>query len=198
MNLSIKSLHGADIEPYIEDVARLRIEVFHAFPYLYDGNMDSEKEYLQTFARSKNNILVLAFDGDAVVGASTGLPLREEPANVQAPFVARGYDVSSVFYFSESVLKSAYRGQGAGVEFFRCREYWARQLNGFDLLTFCAVVRPDDHPLRSAGYRPLDHFWQQRGFNPTDLYCFMNWQDREEAHETAKPLRFWVKSIEEQ
>jgi GNAT superfamily N-acetyltransferase len=198
MHPSIKSLHGADIEPYIEDVARLRIEVFHAFPYLYEGSMEYEREYLQTFARSKNNILVLAFDGDAVVGASTGLPLEEEPANIQAPFLARGYDVGNVFYFSESVLKSAYRGRGIGVEFFRLREYRARQLGRFNLLAFCAVVRPDDHPLRPADYRPLDHFWQQRGFNPTDMYCFIDWQDRDEAHETAKPLRFWVKSIEEE
>ena len=37
MTVEIKSLSGIDATPYLDDLARLRIEVFRAFPYLYDG-----------------------------------------------------------------------------------------------------------------------------------------------------------------
>lgn len=196
MSLSIQTVHGEQITPFIDDVARLRIEVFHEFPYLYDGHMAYEQRYLKTFSQAKDSVLVLALHEGEVVGASTGLPLAQEPPDIQAPFIEQGYGVDRVFYFSESVLKAAYRGQGAGLAFFREREQWARRLGGFDTLAFCAVVRPHDHPLRPAGYQPLDQFWQHRGFQPTDMLCRMQWKDRDEASESEKLLRFWIKSIE--
>jgi GNAT superfamily N-acetyltransferase len=196
MALSIQTLHGDQIAPYIDDVARLRIEVFHDFPYLYDGNMAYERRYLKTFSQAKDSVLVLALHDGEVVGASTGLPLTEEPPDIQAPFIAEGYNVERVFYFSESVLRHVYRGQGIGLSFFQQREQWARGLDRFDILTFCAVVRPEDHRLRPSAYVPLDDFWQHRGFHSTDMLCRMQWKDRGELSESEKQLRFWVKSIE--
>lgn len=196
MSLMIQTLHGDQIAPFIDDVARLRIEVFHDFPYLYDGDMAYERSYLKTFSQAKDSVLVLALHDGEVVGASTGLPLTEEPPEIQAPFIEKGYDVERVFYFSESVLQRMYRGRGIGLSFFQQREQWARGLGRFNTLTFCAVVRPEDHPLRPSGYVALDGFWQHRGFHATDMLCRMYWKDRDETAETEKQLRFWVKTIE--
>ncbi|MBP8238357.1 MAG: GNAT family N-acetyltransferase [Saprospiraceae bacterium] len=198
MALSIQILHGDQIAPYIDDVARLRIEVFHDFPYLYDGDMAYERSYLKTFSQAKDSVLVLALHDGEVVGASTGLPLTEEPPEIQAPFIEKGYDVERVFYFSESVLQNMYRGRGIGLSFFQQREQWARDLGRFDTLTFCAVVRPEDHPLRPSVYVPLDDFWQHRGFHSTDMLCRMEWKDRDESVASEKRLRFWVKSLKNQ
>lgn len=196
MAISIQTVHGEQIAPFIDDVARLRIEVFHEFPYLYDGDMSYERRYLKTFSQAKDSVLVLALHEGEVVGASTGLPLAQEPPDMQAPFIELGYEVERVFYFSESVLKAAYRGQGAGLAFFREREQWACNLGSFDFLAFCAVVRPEEHPLRPAGHVPLDAFWQHRGFQRTDMLCRMYWKDRDEPAETEKQLRFWIKPLE--
>ena len=46
--ISIITYSGAQVAPFLEDVARLRIEVFRAYPYLYEGTMDDEHEYLRT------------------------------------------------------------------------------------------------------------------------------------------------------
>ena len=35
---TFKRVTGSDIAPHVEDLARLRIEVFREFPYLYDGD----------------------------------------------------------------------------------------------------------------------------------------------------------------
>lgn len=191
----LQTFTGADALPYIEDLGRLRIAVFAEFPYLYNGDLDYEREYLRTFFAARQSVLVLAKDGDTVVGASAGLPLAEETDNIKQPFIDRGIEVSTVFYFSESVLLPAWRGQGLGQTFMDERERWARA-NGFSIACFCAVVRPADHPRRPAHYRPLDEFWQKRGFNKMEnMLCYISWQDWDEAQESAKPLQFWMKAL---
>ncbi len=111
-NLSTKTLLGAELEPWLGDVARLRMRVFRDFPYLYDGSLDYERQYLQTYVDSDSALCVLAFDGEQVVGAATGLAMRdEEPAFCQ-PLLDAGFDVMDVFYCAESVVLPSHRGQG--------------------------------------------------------------------------------------
>ncbi len=193
--LNVTPLTGQAILPYLDALARLRIEVFREYPYLYDGNMEYERRYLQAFLEAPDSLLVLVQDGKEVVGASTALPLEQETANIRQPLAVAGYDVEKVFYFGESVLRKAYRGQGLGNRFFEERERHARKLGRFDTLAFCAVARPEDHPRRPEGYRPLDAFWQRRGYTQTNIHCYISWQDLDEEGESAKALRFWIKSL---
>lgn len=197
MNISVRSFIGGAALAYIEDLARLRIQVFRDFPYLYDGNMEYEERYLHTFLGAPDSVLVIAFDGPRVIGASSGLPLAAETSNLQSPFLENEYAIDRIFYYGESVLQKAYRGQGVGVRFFEERERWARGLERFDWLTFCGVIRPEDHPQRPREYVPLDSFWRNRGFIPTNLIGYISWQDLGETIETAKPLRFWMKNLQE-
>jgi len=196
--LTYMTLLGREALPWIPALAGLRIRVFRDFPYLYDGDPDYEEDYLRTFAGAPGSILVAALDGEQVVGASTGMPLAQETENIRGPWAAMGADVSRIFYYGESVLLKPYRGQGAGLEFFRRREAHARRLDGFERLCFCAVLRPSDHPLRPADYVPLDGFWRKRGFRPVEgLTCRIPWKDLGEREETPKPLQFWQKFLKE-
>src|SRR3989339_171502 len=102
--ISLESLSGAPMLPHLDDVAKLRITVFRDWPYLYEGDVGYEREYLAAYAQSADSVVVLARDGDAVVGASTGIPLAQDSAEFQAPFLARGIEVAKVFYCGESVL----------------------------------------------------------------------------------------------
>ncbi len=47
--------------------------------------------------RAPRSVFVLAFDGDALVGASTGLPLADDDAAFQAPFIAQDLAIARVF-----------------------------------------------------------------------------------------------------
>ena len=192
----IETRAGADIAPFIDDLARLRIAVFRAFPYLYEGSLDYEKTYVATYARSPGSVFVLALDEGKVVGAATGLPMADETDEFKRPFLDNGYDPSRIFYFGESVLMPAYRGQGIGVRFFEEREAHARRLGWLDLCAFCAVERPVDHPARPLDYQPLNAFWGKRGFiHHPELRTDYVWRDVGEAQETAKPMSFWLKEI---
>jgi GNAT superfamily N-acetyltransferase len=193
VGLAIETVTGARAETALPALARLRIEVFRAFPYLYDGEEAYERDYLRTYVKVPGAAIVLAKDGERIVGASTCLPLAAETENVQKPFREAGLDISRIFYFGESVLLPDYRGRGIGVAFFKARE---AQAAGFKTTCFCAVQRPAEHPLRPEDYVPLDAFWHHRGYRRRDdLFCFMSWRDIGEAAETKKKLIFWTKNL---
>jgi len=194
--LTVKRFSGTAITDYLDAVAHLRIEVFREFPYLYDGSMEYERNYLQTYVNSPDAVVVVAFADNQVVGASTGIPLRSEESSFQQPFIDAGYDPTKIFYCAESVLRRDFRGRGLGVRFFEEREAHARELGGFDYYAFCSVVRPVDHPLRPAGYEPLDRFWQKRGYRKhPELRAHYVWKDVDQPEQTSKALEFWLKSL---
>jgi GNAT superfamily N-acetyltransferase len=162
--IRIRRFTGAEVRDHLDAVAALRIAVFRDWPYLYDGDAAYEREYLDAYAQSADSVFVLAFDDDAVVGASTGLPLADDSAEFRAPFEAHGLDADRVFYFGESVLLPAYRGHGLGHAFFDHREAHARALGRFDLTAFCAVDRDAHDPRRPSGHRDNAAFWSKRGY----------------------------------
>ena len=193
-NIHVERLSGAALKQYIPELARLRIEVFYDFPYLYAGDMDYEKKYLQTYIDCPESVIVIAFDDEKVVGASTAMPMKFETEELKRPFIEQGYDLDEVFYCSESVLNKNYRGHGIGVRFFEEREAHAEDLGGFRHITFCCVERPADHPRRPADYVPLDRFWNKRGYvKHPELHTTFSWKDLDDVEETPKPMTFWLK-----
>lgn len=191
----IMKFTSSEILQYIDDLAALRIEVFRSFPYLYDGNESYEKDYLATYTSAEGSAVILALEHEEVVGASTCISLSEETEEIQQAFQDTGYPIEEVMYFGESVLKESYRGRGIGVEFFRQREGHAHQLHK-KYATFCAVDRPDSHPLRPKNYKPLHTFWQKRGYTPLpQIKTTMKWKDVDQPEETVKTFTFWIKEL---
>jgi GNAT superfamily N-acetyltransferase len=195
--LHVECRTGADLIADLPTLARLRIRVFREYPYLYAGDADYEERYLRTYADAPDGVMVLVRDGDRVVGASSALPLAAETPNVIEPFKSQGYRVERIFYYGESILLPEYRGRGLGRRFFDAREAHARALGRFDIACFCAVDRPDDHPRRPPGYRPLDGLWAKQGFvKQPQLRTTFSWRDLDEAEETPKPMVFWLKRLD--
>ncbi|MEE4379734.1 MAG: GNAT family N-acetyltransferase [Candidatus Competibacteraceae bacterium] len=196
MAVTIRRLSGREVSPYLSELARLRIAVFREYPYLYEGDLEYEATYLRAYSQSPESVFVLAQDGEQIIGISTGLPLSQADAEFVAPFVEQGYTPETVFYFGESVLLSAYRGQGIGVRFFEEREAFVQARQRFRYCAFCAVARPEDHPARPANYQPLDQFWRNRGYTQyPQLKTLYPWRDLGESEETLKPMIFWIKSL---
>ena len=196
MSIDVRALTGDDIKAVLPDLARLRITVFRDWPYLYDGTLAYEEEYLAKFAAAKGAVCVVARDGDLVVGASTGAPMVEHADEFGEPFRNAGYDLSKIFYCGESVLLKSHRGHRLGHTFFELREAQAYALGGFTHSTFCRVVRPDDHPLKPADYIPLDAFWTKRGYTPVPgLTATYDWKDIDQPDETTHTMQFWMKAL---
>ena len=193
--IEVRALTGAALDAALDDVAALRIAVFRDWPYLYDGTLDYERDYLQTYRGSPGAILVGAFDGARLVGAATGTPMEDHADEFAEPFRAVGLALDQIFYCAESVLLMEYRGQGIGHRFFDLREAHARDM-GRSHVAFCSVIRPADHPMRPADYRSNDAFWQKRGYAqlPGSVAEF-SWKDLGQTVETTKPLQFWMRAL---
>jgi GNAT superfamily N-acetyltransferase len=195
MSIRVEAITGEGLRSRLADLARLRIEVFFDFPYLYDGDPDYEAKYLAALGASPNAIIAGAFDGDVIVGAATGAPLADQAPEIVAPFHAQRLHVPDYFYFGESVLKRGYRGKGIGVKFFELREAQARRV-GAKTCVFCSVIRSSDHPSRPVDYVPLDSFWTHRGYAPVPgLQCQISWKELGAMDETPKPMQFWQKRL---
>ncbi|MGR4068755.1 GNAT family N-acetyltransferase [Billgrantia sp. C5P2] len=193
--ITLHTCQGNAIESRLDALAHLRITVFRDFPYLYDGSFDYEANYLRRYAECPESLFVLAEDGDALVGAATGMPLAEDVEEFRTPFEQAGFDIGSVFYYGESVLLPSYRGRGIGKAFLAERERHAAR-HGFSTVAFCAVERPDDHPLKPEGYVPLHGFWRSQGYERhPELATTFRWKDIGEPEETDKPMVFWLKSL---
>lgn len=194
--LRIERLHGAAVTPHLDAVAALRIAVFRDWPYLYEGSATYEANYLATYARSPRSLFVLAFAGGNIVGASTAVPLPDEVAAFQQPFLERGIALDRVFYFGESVLLPAWRGQRLGHAFFDAREARAREL-GLHTTAFCAVERDAEDPRRPPDHRENDAFWRKRGYaRQDDMFCALEWQEIGAPRPQMHTLRFWLRESE--
>lgn len=187
--------HGCAIEQHLEPLGLLRIAVFREFPYLYEGDLDYERNYLDVYVRTPESLLFAVYADKKMIGATTALPLVAETQEVKQPWLMAGYDLDSIYYFGESILLPAYRGLGLGHRFFDEREQYMSAFGKYQISTFCSVDRPLSHPLLPANYRPNDAFWTKRGYRKMpDLQCEMQWKDLDQANETMKTLTFWMKS----
>ena len=191
-----KTVYGLQIKSYLQQIGELRIQVFKEFPYLYDGSEKYEREYLHKYTDSNDSIAALIFDHERLVGVTTGIPLVDESDDFKRPFTAQGYDPKNVFYCGESILLPDYRGLGLYKHFFSERERHAKSLSRFNLITFCAVVREKDHPLRPENYSPLDPIWEKYGYKKQPhLKAYFPWKDINQEQETKKEMVFWTKEL---
>lgn len=193
---TLRSFAGAEIAPYLNAIAALRIAVFREWPYLYDGDAAYEAKYLQVYRDSWRSVAVLAFDGERIVGASTGLPLADETAEIRAAFDGHLVRIEHVFYCGESVLLPEYRGRGVGHRFFDLREAHARALGDFRWTTFCAVEREPGDPRRPAFHRGNETFWKKRGYtHRPELVAKLPWNEVGRG-EREHSLSFWLRPLE--
>lgn len=192
----VKAFTGSEARSYIESIADLRIRLFRDFPYLYDGNIAYEKEYLERYFQSEHAKIFLLYYGERIIGATTCLPLSEESEMIKKPFEDAGMNVKNYFYFGESLIERIYRGKGLGKLFFKYREQEA--LSHADILysCFCSVKREEDHPKTPNPYKPLSGFWESMGYerNP-DLHTAMYWKELDSDDEIPHKMEFWIKKI---
>ncbi|MDO8882071.1 GNAT family N-acetyltransferase [Pseudotabrizicola sp.] len=193
--ITVRALQGAELERHLDAVAGLRIAVFRDWPYLYDGSLAFERDYLQTYRESAQALLVGAFDGDRLVGASTSTPMEDHAAEFAAPLAGLGLPLTTILYGAESVVLPDYRGLGLGHRFFDLREDHARAL-GRSHVAYCSVQRPEHHPARPTQYRTNDAFWLGRGYAPLPgVIAEFSWRDVGDADESKKPLQFWMREL---
>ena len=193
MTVTIEVVTGADRLALIDALAALRLSIFRAWPYLYEGDEAYEKKYLRTYVENDEALVVVARAAGEIIGASTGIPLAAEPPEVRAAFDEA--TVAASFYGGETVLSPAWRGRGLYRQFLHAREEHAAR-HGFAQLVFCGVLRDPDHPARPEDFIPLDDVWRHLGYAPCPgARAQMSWRDLGESGESVKTMQFWSKPL---
>lgn len=191
----VRALDADERRVRLDEMAALRIAVFADYPYLYAGDAEYERRYLQPYVESKEAVVVAALVDDTLVGMATATPMEAHADEFAAAFAERPEPLGEILYCAESVLLPAWRGRGIGHRFFDLREAHGRAL-GRRYSAFCGVIRPTDHPARPADYVPLDGFWQRRGYTPLPgVIATFHWRDHGDQEETGKPLQFWMRTL---
>ena len=193
--ISVRALRGAELDASVEAVAALRSAVFRDWPYLYDGVPEFERQYIATYRDQPGALLVAAFDGARLIGASTSTLMEDHSEAFAGLFAGLGIAVSDVLYGAESVLLPAYRGIGLGHRFIDLREAHARAM-GRGYVAFCAVKRPAGHPARPADARSNAAFWQGRGYTALPgVEAAFAWKDIGDSEDSEKKLQFWLRKL---
>lgn len=194
-DVDIRPLSGDALLAVVDDIARLRITVFADWPYLFAGTLAYEREYIRSYLDHPGSLLVGAFDGERLVGASTSTPMEDHAEAFAAPLRDIGVPLTSILYGAESVLLPAYRGRGLGHRFIDLREAHARAM-GRSHVGFFSVLRPEAHPRRPATFRTNDAFWMGRGYVPLPVIeAEFSWKDLGDEVETPKRLQFWMRAM---
>lgn len=194
-HLTVRALHGANLAAALDDLARLRIAVFRDWPYLYDGTHAYERAYLATYGDTAGALLVAAFDGDKLIGASTSTVMEDHAEAFAAAFQTTGIALTDVLYGAESVVLPPYRGLGLGHRFFDLREAHARAM-GRSHVAFASVKRPQSDPRQPATFRTNDAFWTSQGYAPLPgVVAEFGWKDLGDTTETQKTLQFWLRKL---
>lgn len=193
--VQLKTVRGAEILPYSNDLVALCNTVYGEYPYFYDGQDAGYSEYLQTYADQDRGFVCLALDGEKVVGVATGMPLSESRATYQQPFIERGDDLSTIFYFGELVLLSDYRGQGLGERMSREVEQFA-WAGSFTTICLCQIETSPNDVRQPSGYISPDRLWIKLGFiRHPELHFSIDWTNIGEKAESPHPMVFWLKSF---
>lgn len=204
--LSISTVRGAKTAPYHPDLARLRMDIFKDFPYLYEGNDSYEASYNALYGQSSNSLFVVIKAFNEVIGISTALPVSAMDTSIALTLKDAGYPAASGFYLGESVLSPHFRGRGLYKKMFALREEEAG-LQGHSFTTFLSVVREMEHPLRPPNYVPHDTTWQSYGYTPIEAHITFaypsvslpdpqhvsGWSEQGAIRDHT--LQFWVKEL---
>jgi len=197
-NVTIQPLIGEQINKHIDEFAHLRINIFKNYPYLYDGNINYEKEYLKVYLQSQNSVLIGAFYNNELVGGATAILLQDSYPEVQQLFLAQNYNINNMVYFGESVLLDRFQNSGIGHKFFINRELFALSYKNVSYTTFCYVNRKNDN-LKPNTYNEhkLHNLWNtHRYIEDNSLTTYFAWQDIGDSIETQKPMQFMLKKWE--
>jgi GNAT superfamily N-acetyltransferase len=190
----IIKVRGEAIQEFIPQIAKLRIEVFAEYPFLYQGDYESEEGYLKKFAASDEAVIVVAHEGNEVIGAATGCPFRDASDNVKEPFLIHHRNPSDYFYFGDLVILKAYRGRGIGRRFFEELEKHVASLGHYQYSCLFTINKPLDDPKRPKDYRSLSPFFKKAGFKEhPELTCSISYKEEGDDQKTPKEMVFWIK-----
>lgn len=195
-SIEYKSLSGEEARDYLEELASMRISFFRAFPYLYDGTIEYEKQYLEKYFKSENSHIVIAFENSQIIGFCSSIPLLKEEPAIQNPLISKNEPLEDYLYIGEIILSEKYRGQGIARKLFEIQELYAKK-NGFSKAMLITVNREVNDNNKPLNYKDLDSVWKTFGYQKLkNDFVEMCWPRVDKKGENlCNKLSIWIKNL---
>jgi hypothetical protein len=196
-----QAFYGRAIAPHIGDVAKVRIEQFRHYPYLYDGSLAYEETYLAGYVNEPRAQLIVVRHMGSIAAVATAVPLSSSSdivADAPVLFASAGHNPTTFYYYAEIIVLPEHRGNGLAPRIYAMRAAAARDF-GYRHLCLAVVDRPSDHPLRPSGYVGPERVWIKDGFQKTDIRFTYDWPTIQADGKTidqANAMVFWIRSLQ--
>ncbi len=190
-------LTGDDMQNKLEFLAQQRIKHYHGYPYLYDGNMQEELEYLNFVASSLHSVLCLIYKGDDIVGFAMGASFTQFASHFKGSielFQAANRNPHDYYYIADDIILPGHEGHLLTERMFEKLEQYARNL-GF-AYTCIVHEQHDVHPLKPKNYCDID--WRKLGYAKTESAIHFTWNTLQADGSTCKQehkLPYWIKKL---
>ena len=197
MGVTVEIYVGKDSADYIEAVSRLRIQIFKEYPYLYEGELDYERRYMQGYTSDDKAMIAIARVDGILAGVSTGIPLvsdSEIVSDAKKVFSQENIDIGDFYYYGEVIVLPEFRGQGITTKLYSSQNDLIKTW-GFKHVCILTVLIYEHHPLKPLTYRSPDGMWQHLGFFRNKLSVDYHWptiQPDSSVKDVSNTLEFWT------
>ncbi|MBN1115241.1 MAG: hypothetical protein JXA66_07865 [Oligoflexia bacterium] len=193
-------LIGDQINNVIDEIAALRIHEFAKFPYLYDGTLEYEREYLQLYSGNPDAIFItLRNEKNSLVGMLTACPFAamvDFLGDARAKYLADNKKPKDYFYYGEIIILPDYRKE---LNLNLAAEVDRHALkSGYKKANMMTVVRQDDHKLKPDNYKSLDPLFSRLGFKKTGItteVAYNTFISGTDSRESTNTMVFWEKEF---
>lgn len=189
----------AEQKTMFDFIAQQRIEQFKGYPYLYDGNMDFEYNYLNGYVSTPKSAFAIAFWQDQPVALITGMPLydfnKDVPNGLDA-FKQAGLNAEEYYYFGEFLILPEHRDDSLISKLAAIFEDYVASI-GYTKTCFMEESN-DSHPLKPADYQEKDYLLLRDGYKKTSAvigYTWPTFQLDGSIKEQTHDLNYWIKDL---
>lgn len=195
-SITIHLLRGNESIPYLQDLAKLRILFYRNYPYLYEGNLTGEENYLRMYANSENALLAVAKKGQEIVGAVAGIALSETQEMHKKQWIQQQIPAENVFYLGEIVLLQEYLKSDLQEKLYQQFEKGVRGLKRYDSIVVCEIERDPKDYKKPANSLSSEVRWDGRGFvRQPALNTYYSWKEVGDLEDTDHLMGFWSKEL---
>lgn len=200
-NFSYELSTGEDILDKVRDIALFRIKYFKDYPYLYEGSLEYEEEYLCEYSKDQKSLVITIHNKEKkIVGVSTSIPLISSAKIVTTAkdlFLSSGLNPSNFFYYGEIILDYSIRQKGLSRKIYNLQDMHAHRL-GYRSIAIATVIRDGEDSLGQRSRIFADPLWTALGFKKTDILFSYNWPTifpDGSIQNTDNKMVYWVKHL---
>lgn len=199
-NVTIEIVTGRDIANYINAIADFRINIFKEYPYLYEGNIDAEYDYLKNYLTNNQSILVIAKSQKKIIGLATGVPVMSDfplLQGVRDEYLRRNIDPSLYYYYGEVIIDKNFRGKKIGSKLRQLMDEKIKTWNFHNVCVF-TVIREKEHALRPKNYIDMEKILEHLGFQRSGYEIHCKWPtiiNKDKVEIIENTMELWEKRI---